>query len=175
MGAGIETGRKGRNLVDWLLFSLRLLAVVVLYAFLAGVVFVVWQDLRSNAKGGLAEPQPGDSQDSVPRTTMSFPLSPEGTGTGMGECELTTETSIGRAVDNDIVLADDCVSGRHALVTFRQGCWWLRDLDSRNGTLLNGVAVGGPVVLRNMDAIRLGNTTLVLHIDPDLQSSQSRR
>src|SRR5690606_37975957 len=48
---------------------------------------------------------------------------------------------IGRSMDMDVVLADDAVSRRHARFYRHQGHMWLRDLGSRNGTLVNGKAV----------------------------------
>ena len=48
---------------------------------------------------------------------------------------------VGRHHACDIVLSDVSVSRRHARLTFRDGNWVLRDLDSTNGTLLNGEPV----------------------------------
>ena len=50
-------------------------------------------------------------------------------------------TRIGRAEHNTIVLEDAFVSAEHALLTRREGQWWLEDLNSRNGTLLNDLAI----------------------------------
>jgi FHA domain len=48
---------------------------------------------------------------------------------------------VGRYHACDVVLSDRSVSRRHARLTFRDGNWVLRDLDSTNGTLLNGEPV----------------------------------
>jgi FHA domain len=56
-----------------------------------------------------------------------------------GGCE---ELVIGRHPSCDLVLGDETVSRRHAQLTFRDGGWILRDLDSTNGTRLNGQSVG---------------------------------
>ena len=50
---------------------------------------------------------------------------------------------IGRARDNDIVLPYETVSAHHAAIQWRAGGFWLRDLDSTNGTCRNGVPVRG--------------------------------
>ncbi len=63
---------------------------------------------------------------------------------------------VGRHHGCDIVLADMSVSRRHARLTFRDGNWVLRDLDSTNGTRVNG----RPVVrcrLRPGDVLTLGD------------------
>ena len=51
------------------------------------------------------------------------------------------EVLIGRHADCDVVLADRSVSRLHAWLTFRAGHWVLRDLDSTNGTRVNGKRV----------------------------------
>ncbi|HEY9730625.1 MAG TPA: FHA domain-containing protein [Drouetiella sp.] len=74
--------------------------------------------------------------------------------------ELTsTDTFIGRSKENDIALAADLsLSRRHAAVTCVDGIYYLRDLRSSNGTLLNGKAVEGIVALQPDDEIFLGRT-----------------
>lgn len=52
------------------------------------------------------------------------------------------ELLIGRAPSCDIVLADQTVSRRHALLLFRDGTWIVRDTGSRNGVTVNGARVG---------------------------------
>jgi len=50
--------------------------------------------------------------------------------------------SLGWEDDNDVVVDEPSVSGHHArLVRREDGSWWLEDLDSTNGTWLQGVAV----------------------------------
>jgi hypothetical protein len=83
------------------------------------------------------------------------------------ECQLlaldwtgaTAELVIGRHRSCDVVLASDDVSRRHARMVFRDGAWILHDLDSTNGTLVNGVRVGR-YRLRAGDRIRLGTQDL---------------
>lgn len=53
--------------------------------------------------------------------------------------ELTRETLIlGRLPDNDIVIPSQYVSGKHARLERRSDGWWYTDLDSTNGTHLEG-------------------------------------
>lgn len=65
--------------------------------------------------------------------------------------------TIGRAPTNQIEIRDDRCSRYHAEVFMSQGQWTLRDLDSRNGTLLNGKRVSGDVMLSEGDVIRIAN------------------
>ena len=61
-------------------------------------------------------------------------------GDRVGEIfELASEPlTFGRRQGNDIVLKDEKCSGRHAQVVLEDGSWVLRDLDSTNGTLMDG-------------------------------------
>jgi hypothetical protein len=60
---------------------------------------------------------------------------------------------VGRAPDNDIVLAESQVSGHHAEIECRQGRFFLRDLRSTNGTSVNRRPVSGETILRPGDVI----------------------
>jgi len=57
---------------------------------------------------------------------------------------------------------DASVSRQHAKVLFQEGRWWLRDMGSRNGTLINGAALPAPegTPLSDLDEIQLGDWKL---------------
>ncbi len=81
--------------------------------------------------------------------------------------ELSGEvTTIGRWRENDIVLADPRVSRQHARVRRVGQRWLLQDLDSANGTFLNGEQVCGEVSLWDGDRVSIGGVTLVFY-DPE--------
>jgi putative serine protease PepD len=68
---------------------------------------------------------------------------------------------IGRHPNSDLMLPDEQVSSQHAyLVELPDGRVELHDLDSRNGTFVNGVRVTGPVILNGGEELRLGETTI---------------
>jgi hypothetical protein len=73
-----------------------------------------------------------------------------------GGCE---ELVIGRLPDCDVVITDETVSRRHAQLTFRDEGWILQDLNSTNGTRLNGQRVGR-CRLRPGDRLGLGSQLL---------------
>jgi Nif-specific regulatory protein len=54
---------------------------------------------------------------------------------------------VGRASSNEIPVADERASRRHAEIFFKDGDWILRDLGSRNGTLLDGSKIDSPRAL----------------------------
>jgi pSer/pThr/pTyr-binding forkhead associated (FHA) protein len=84
------------------------------------------------------------------------------------EHPLTSETTtIGRALENDIVITSKRVSREHARVR-REG--WraiLEDMGSTNGTFLNDERVLAPAELHDGDRITIGDVVLVFH-DPDI-------
>ena len=72
----------------------------------------------------------------------------------------SSETTLGRSSECTVVLEDDRASRRHALLFFRDGCWYLRDLQSRNGTVLNKQLVNDDTLIQDGDAIGIGHCTI---------------
>ncbi len=138
--------------MDWVLLVLRFLLAALLYAFLTAVAWLLWRDLRRAVRRNRARPagrlvvvEAGETNLEV---GTAFPLQ--------------EATSLGRAPFNQIALPDPYVSARHALLTWREGHWWLEDLGSRNGTLLNGEPVTRPTVVSTGDLIGVGRVALRL-------------
>jgi hypothetical protein len=75
-------------------------------------------------------------------------------------------TTIGRAVDNDIVITSRRVSREHTRVQRQGRHVMLIDLGSTNGTFLNGERVLAPVRLRDGDSVSIGDVILIFH-DPE--------
>ncbi|HEY3317633.1 MAG TPA: FHA domain-containing protein [Coriobacteriia bacterium] len=73
---------------------------------------------------------------------------------------LTERVTIGRAAGSDIVIADDFVSSRHAAIDPSPRGPVLEDLESTNGTIVNGKTVGYPVPLRGGDLVEIGRVKL---------------
>jgi serine/threonine protein kinase len=73
-------------------------------------------------------------------------------------------TTVGRTNGNDFVIAGRTVSRRHARLWFADGLWYLEDLQSANGTLLNGTRIYQPVVLNDGDVINFGDEVVVFTI-----------
>lgn len=83
----------------------------------------------------------------------------EGGGFAGGErFDLFGGASIGRSADADIRIKDKYASGVHARVFKRKGAYWVEDLRSTNGTLLNSDELHGEAELVDGDLIRIGDT-----------------
>jgi pSer/pThr/pTyr-binding forkhead associated (FHA) protein len=74
-------------------------------------------------------------------------------------------TTIGRGADNHVVLPSPAVSTTHARVVARDGQFWIEDLHSTNGVVVNNSAiiVDAPRLLSNGDAIRVSDHLLLFH------------
>lgn len=138
------------------LLVLRLMGAAILLAFLVAIIWLSYQDIKI-AAGRSFEPKQASGRLHVIASQSSSPA----TGS---EIPLLSVTSIGRSAANTIVLEDEYVSSEHALLSLRGQQWWLEDLGSRNGTLLNDLPVTTATVLSSGDVIAIGRTNLRLDL-----------
>jgi sigma-B regulation protein RsbU (phosphoserine phosphatase) len=74
------------------------------------------------------------------------------------------QLSLGRSIDNDLSFPEDSgLSRHHMLIEKVAGEWCVRDLGSKNGTLLNDEKVAGSVPLKEGDRIVASRVVLVLN------------
>ncbi len=126
------------------LWLLRILFLALLYGFLFAVARVLMRDLRAASRGPselgrlvvLASPQ------AEPPVGTSFPLD--------------AVTTLGRDVNNTIVIEDPFASAEHTVLTFRGRTWYVEDLESTNGTYVNGVPVERVAPLGFGDEVQVG-------------------
>ena len=127
------------------IWVLRLLFLGLLYAFLWSVVRVLLRDLRVAAK----EP-------SAALGRLVVLSSPNGEPPVGATFALDAVATLGRDVNNAIVLDDDFVSTAHAALTYRGRAWYVEDLGSTNGTFINGNPIDGISPLAFGDELQLG-------------------
>jgi hypothetical protein len=79
---------------------------------------------------------------------------------------------LGRSLSNDIILEDARVSRRHAQLRWRASTYYLSDLDSSGGTIVNHRVLGRgeEVSLADGDTISLAGVTLTVTIESDQPS-----
>lgn len=133
---------------------LRVAVVFLLYFFLWQVVRVVSRDLRAGAMPSQPQASPygqlvvaSAGQTGIPVGKI-FPLSPT--------------TVIGRSTECDVSLNDSFLSLEHARLELRDGLWVLDDLNSTNGTYLNGFEVRAATEIQDGDVVRIGRVELKL-------------
>ncbi|MFN8676728.1 MAG: FHA domain-containing protein [Thermomicrobiales bacterium] len=133
---------------DWFAAAMRLLFVGGIYLFLFRVLRSTARDLASVAWGG-------GGAGVVSGKAALVVLDGSGSTVARGTVfPLKADSLIGRETGLDIALDDPRVSARHAEVTYRHEQWWLRDLGSSNGTLLNGQPVHSVVAIRSGDVLQ---------------------
>ncbi len=142
---------------ETVILVIRFALVAVLYLFLWQVIAVIWRDLRRPTLSAADAPHPMGRLVVVSggatsyRSGHAFPI-------------LGTAT-IGRGPDNAVVLGDGFVSTNHAVIAFRDGAWWLRDLEARNGTWVNAEKVDGETRIQPGDILTIGQVKLKLAND----------
>ncbi|MBK8985899.1 MAG: FHA domain-containing protein [Chloroflexi bacterium] len=138
------------------LFFLRIATAALLLGLLGLFAWLIYQDLlltravlamQQQVTGGLRVVKSESGEPAVDRVYALRPL-----------------TSIGRTKSSIILLDDGYVSSEHALIVQRFGQWWLEDLGSRNGTLLNGAPLEETAVLSAGDIISIGGTELKVEL-----------
>jgi hypothetical protein len=138
----------GFLLVLWLV---RLLFLGLLYLFLFRVVRALLRDLRAASQSAVAE-----------LGRLHVLESPGGDPPPGAAFVLDAITSLGRDVNNSIVIEDPFASTDHAVLTFRGRDWYLEDLDSTNGTYVNGTRVEGVAPLGFGDELQIGQVRMRL-------------
>ena len=124
------------------LLIMRLLLSIILYTFLGLALYILWRNLQADSQP-TREPPPTLGH-LIREDEQPFPLQPY--------------TSMGRAANNTLVLENRFTSHHHALIFWQEERWWLEDLESHNGTFLNGEAVTTPVPLTAGDTLMFGET-----------------
>ena len=76
--------------------------------------------------------------------------------------DLDAITTLGRDVNNAIVVEDPFASGEHAVLTYRGRSWYVEDLGSTNGTFVNGRAVASVAPLGFGDEVSIGQVRMRL-------------
>ncbi len=133
------------------IWVLRLIFLAMLYAFLWMVVRALLRDLRAAAR----EP-------TVELGRLVVVASPSGEPAPGASFALDAITSLGRDVNNAIVIEDEFVSTNHAALTYRGRAWYVEDLGSTNGTFVNGSQVDGLSPVAFGDEVQVGQVRLRL-------------
>ena len=137
------------------LLALRLLLGVSLFAFLGFVIWVLWNDLRIQARLLASRKVP-------PINLLLYSVDGSPQMLSFNKAEIT----IGRDPACECVIGDEAVSTHHARLSFHHAQWWIEDLDSKNGTKLNEEILSGPTVVISGDTIQCGHSSITVAINP---------
>jgi len=139
------------------LLVLRFLLAFCLYAFLGWAFLALWRDIRQQSELLSTRRVP-----SISLTIANADRPPQ------VRHFKQPEITLGRDPACECPLDDDAVSARHARLSYHHGQWWLGDLDSTNGTLLNQERLSTPTVVISGDEIGCGKTRLTITLAGDM-------
>ena len=91
------------------------------------------------------------------------------------EFAIDQEATIGKTPDNAIVLPLSTVSAKHARITYdaKKAAYFIEDLQSRNGTFIDGIPVSGKEKLRNLNVITFATCDFIFKVEAEKAASPS--
>jgi pSer/pThr/pTyr-binding forkhead associated (FHA) protein len=128
--------------------ALRLLLTVSLYVFLGWALTSLWRDIhfQSVLLSGRK----------VPTLSLTISNSLRALQTRRFN---QAEVTVGRDPACECPVDDEAISARHARLSYHHNQWWLEDLGSMNGTLLNQEKLALPTVVISGDEFSCGATS----------------
>lgn len=155
------------------LFLVRTGFLVLLWIFIFSIISVIRADLfgqkvvsrvaQANVPSVFSSPGISSAEGLSPqdiKATKLLVTAGEKVGT---EIALSgRQLTIGRAADSDLIVDDEYASTNHAKLVFINGEWLIQDLDSTNGTYLDGQKLSTPLPVPMNTAVRVGQTTFEL-------------
>lgn len=140
-----------------IVLALRLTTSLALFVFLGWALYFLFREVNRQGLSLANRRIPG----------ISFSVRQEA-GSSSLKYFTQPEIILGRDPGCDIPLTDDTVSTRHAQLTYHHNQWWLEDLASTNGTILNGAQVSMPTVVTSGDEIKCGATRLTISLSENV-------
>jgi hypothetical protein len=161
------------------LLLLRIAFLAILWGFVFAIVYALRSDLFGPAARKLptptaaaySAPTPSRAPAAAPRTPRPTPASSldakrlvivAGAKEGL-EIDLPAEQlTIGRSNESGLVIRDDYTSTHHARLLKWNDGWVIQDLDSTNGTFLDGNRVIVPTHVPLNTPVKIGTTSFEL-------------
>lgn len=128
-----------------------LIFIVILYVIIYYALKIMYKDVKN---GGKKRRPP------VAKGNFGLEIIDSGNVRTLKEgsiIPIRSDLAIGRKDDNSIVLNEQHVSGKHARIIVRNDSLFIEDLNSTNGTYLNGTKINSKTRLSNKDEIKIGN------------------
>ncbi|MCU1437388.1 MAG: hypothetical protein JWP66_475 [Naasia sp.] len=176
---------------DLTLLILRIVFLAVLWAFVFAIIYALRSDLFGSRVRKLQEQPAAAAPPMVaatavaPPAVQSLPTGPPTPSQGISKPMATTRTAsrlvitsgpkagteiplgsepltIGRSSESGLQIRDDYTSTHHARLLLWNDEWVIQDLDSTNGTFLDGNRVTVPTQIPVNTAIKVGATTFEL-------------
>ena len=130
------------------IFSLifKYLFIFIIYYFMFSIIRLIYLDI----KGIKASPLEKDTYLKLINRKDSLPFKIQ------EAYNLEDSITIGRSNENDVIIKDPYISKKHLSIVKDEEEYYLEDLNSANGTYLNGDRLMDAVKLKNGDRIQFG-------------------
>lgn len=143
----IKINIRGVKLFELISRILKYVFIVIIYLFIFRIIRLMYLDIKSMDKKG----------SSLDAAYLKVVNRLDSLNFKMNESYvLSYETTIGRSSRCDIIIKDKFVSKKHLKITEENGMYFIEDLNSANGTFLNGEQIFDIVELRDGDKIGVG-------------------
>lgn len=125
---------------------LKYLFVFLIFIFIYTIVRVIYYDVKATMR-----------KESISKTYLKLNNADQGFKFLVQEYYyIGKENTIGRGNNNTIKINDKFLSTNHCKITNEDGTYFLEDLNSANGTVLNGEVLKDKIELKTGDIIELG-------------------
>lgn len=133
------------NIFNIVSLVFKYIFIVIVYFFIFRILKLIYLDISSvdNSNNGKSYIKLLNKRETIP-----FKISEE--------YSIEKGLKFGRQVDNDVVLADNFVSKHHSEIIVDEGEYFIKDLDSSNGTYINEEKIEDVVKLKHGDRIGIG-------------------
>lgn len=130
------------------IFSLifKYIFIIIIYMFILSIIRLIYLDIKgidTYSKDNSIYLKLINRKDSLPFKVREY-------------YPLVGQITLGRGNDNQIVLKDPYISKKHLRIVEDEGKFYLEDLNSSNGTYVNGDRILDVVELKNGDRIKVG-------------------
>lgn len=151
--------------LEEVLLALKIAFLILLYAFIWQIVRTAGRGLQVAQQSVILRPPLAGIPAPPLRATRLVVVESSILDPG-AEFELDrVDVTIGRGGQNDVALeGDEFASARHVRIEPRPDGIWVQDLDSTNGTFVNGIRIEQRRRLDPGDVVRVGETELRLEV-----------
>ena len=133
--------------------------VIVVYLFIYAIIRMIFLDIHAMSKKKNIIKIEGYLKLLTPRKDLPFYV--------QESYEIGIDNIIGRSKNAAISIDDDALSSEHCRIFKTEGCFFIEDLESTNGTYLNGEAIDDDAVeLLDGDKISIGSLMFIF-VRPD--------
>lgn len=130
------------------MFSLvfKYIFIIIIYLFMLNIIRLIYLDIKGMNLSSLDKNtylKLVNRKETLPFKVLEY-------------YPLEDNTSIGRSNKSKIIIKDPYISKEHLKIVKDEGDYYLEDMDSANGTFVNGTKIFDVVKLKNGDRIKIG-------------------